>query len=272
MEIAAFKGNIVLLNILLARSSEQLLPNPEGKSLLHFSAYGGSLKCLQYLKSRGIDLGALDKQKRTCLHHAAASLRERSCAVLEYLLEQGLDPNQRDVDGWTPLFWAAKAGNITNAQRLLGASTHTNVPGDLDWIPFAIATYHDSHRVAAILAPSDRALPERFKTQHFSTSLLHGWFICDGCELVSRRNLDVSPLNEIADSLKSIFGSRYRCSECPDFDYCFKCMLSAGITHPSHRFDFTYWDDTNQDVQGMDRQEVMREVVARETLMTSFKA
>ncbi len=78
-------------------------------------------------------------------------------------------------------------------------------------------------------------------------------------------------LNETADSLKIIVGSRYKCSECADFDYCFKCVLSAEITHPSHRFDFIYWDDSNQEVHEMDRQEVMKELIARETVMKTWK-
>lgn len=251
--VAALKGNISLLEVLFAKSSEQPLPDPGGKNLLHISAYGGGLECLEYLKNRGFDLEAFDKQKRTCLHHAAASLLAGSSAIIEYLLEQGLDPSQRDVDGWTPLLWAAKAGSAPNVQTLLDAGAYSFYHGDTEWVPFAIATFHDNHHVAAILRPSDEPLPEIFQTQHASISLRHRRFTCDGCEL-------------------PIIGSRHRCSECPDFDYCFKCMLSAEITHPSHRLDFTYWDDGNPDVQGLDRQEVMKEVVARETLMIPWRA
>lgn len=67
-------------------------------------------------------------------------------------------------------------------------------------------------------------------------------------------------------------GSRYKCSECADFDYCFKCVLSAEVTHPSHRFDFVYWDDWNQYVEVTDRQVVMEEVNKRETYMMSMRA
>lgn len=78
-------------------------------------------------------------------------------------------------------------------------------------------------------------------------------------------------LNEIADSLKTIIGSRYKCSECADFDYCFKCVSSAKITHPSHHFNFIYWNDKNQDVHRMERPEVMKELIAREAFMTSWR-
>lgn len=188
--MAAFTGNPSLLKLLLAKSSEQAPSDPEGRSLLHISAWGGILKGLQYLENRGFDPKALDKQKRTCLHSAAASPYAGSRAVVEYLLEQGLDPSQTDVDGWTPLLWAAKAGNITNIQTLLDAGADSSYQGDREWIPFVIATYHENTRAAVILRPSNRPLPEMFQTQQSSMSLRHPNVTCDGCELVSRRSLD----------------------------------------------------------------------------------
>ncbi|KAK4990715.1 hypothetical protein LTR66_006736 [Elasticomyces elasticus] len=41
--------------------------------------------------------------------------------------------------------------------------------------------------------------------------------ICDGCD-------------------KTIYGVRYKCLNCPDFDYCFACNQHAHSTHRHHRF------------------------------------
>ncbi|EGR50604.1 uncharacterized protein TRIREDRAFT_75794 [Trichoderma reesei QM6a] len=41
--------------------------------------------------------------------------------------------------------------------------------------------------------------------------------ICDGCD-------------------KYITGVRHKCLDCPDWDYCDTCVLSAAVTHVSHRF------------------------------------
>ncbi|PTB64185.1 hypothetical protein BBK36DRAFT_1178535 [Trichoderma citrinoviride] len=41
--------------------------------------------------------------------------------------------------------------------------------------------------------------------------------ICDGCD-------------------KYITGVRHKCLDCPDWDYCDTCVLSAAVTHMSHRF------------------------------------
>lgn len=185
MSKAAFKGHVSVLELFLSRCSEQPQTDPEGRSLLHISALGGNLECLQYLENSGFDLQALDKQKRTCLHIAATGTRSGSREVLEYLLEGGLHPNQSDVDGWTPLLWAAKAGSTMNIQALLDAGVDKFYPGGSEWVPFIIATYHENIDAAAILRPSNRRPPEMFQIHQSCISLRHAKFICDGCELVS---------------------------------------------------------------------------------------
>ena len=187
---AAVKGNLSLLRLLLARSPELPPPDPEGRNLLHLSAYGGDLGCLQYLENCGFDLKAQDKKERTSLHIAATGTHAASGAILEYLLERGLNPSQGDVDGWTPLLWAAKAGNITNIRILLKADDCSFRQNDRDWIPYAIATYHEHRCAAAILRPPNRPLPSMFQTPRSTLSLRHPKVICGGCELVCHRNLD----------------------------------------------------------------------------------
>ena len=189
MRTAAFNDHSSLLEILLAKSPEKPHPDPEGRTLVHISAHGGSQDCLDCLTKLGFDLEALDKQKRTCLHNAAAGSRAGTREVIDYLLGHGLDPGQGDVDGWTPLLWAAKAGDVLKIDALLDAGADSFSQGDREWIPFAIATFHDKARAAALLRPSDRPLPDELVTRHSSMSLRHPNFICDGCELVSHESV-----------------------------------------------------------------------------------
>ncbi|KAL9105075.1 MAG: hypothetical protein Q9163_000088 [Psora crenata] len=46
---------------------------------------------------------------------------------------------------------------------------------------------------------------------------LHLWATCDGCH-----------------QAQSIYGVRHKCFNCPDWDYCSKCSLTAQDTHPGH--------------------------------------
>ena len=209
IRIALFEDQLSLLKMLLAKSPEQPAPDQEGRNLLHMSAYGGSLECFQSIENSGFDLEAMDRRKRTCLHIAASGTDGESHAILEYLLERRLDPSQGDVDGWTPLLWAAKAGNTENIETLLEADADRSYQGDREWIPFAIATYHGKSRAAEILRPPNRPLPELFETYLSSISLRHRRVDCDGCELVSHRSVACPFVGEIADSpsLLSVLGS-----------------------------------------------------------------
>ena len=44
---------------------------------------------------------------------------------------------------------------------------------------------------------------------------------CDGCDA-------------------NIYGVRHKCFNCPDFDYCSKCVEQSAVTHPGHRFATLY--------------------------------
>ena len=271
MRVAAFRGHTSLLEILFSESPEQAPSDPEGRTLLHISAYG-SLQCLQYLENQGFDLGALDEQKRTCLHHAATTSYSGSCEVIEYLLDRGLDPVQTDVDGWTPLHWAAKAGHVMNINKLLDAGAGCKYQNGREWVPFLIATYHENSSAATILRPLDKPLPDLLQTQKLAISMQHINIKCDGCELVSSWIPGCFPSNESADSVQGIVGSRYKCSVCADFDYCFKCVMSAEITHPSHHFKFVYPDDYYRDMGKREQQDVIKELMVWETFIQKRKA
>ena len=196
MRVAAFRGYASLLGILFSEFSEQAPPDPEGRTLLHISAYG-SLQCLQYLENQGFDLGALDEQKRTCLHPAATQSYPGSGEVIEYLLDPGLDPFQTDVDGWTPLHWAAKAGQVMNINKLLDAGAGCDYQNDREWVPFVIATYHENSSAATVLRPLDKPLPDLLQTKKLAVSMQHINIMCDGCELVSHWISECFPSNEM---------------------------------------------------------------------------
>ena len=283
LQLSVKKGHLALTQLFLARgvfvslqdrfqiqTLPQTSPDREGRSLLHMSAYG-SLQCLQYLENQGFDLQALDKQKRTCLHHAATNSGLGSGKMIQYLLDRGLDPAQSDVDGWTPLLWAARAGDVVNVEMLLEAGAGCNYQNEKEWVPFAIARYFDNSRAARILRPWDKPVPEFIQTQNFTMSMWHRAVLCDGCDLVGHWAFDCCSSSEGADAVQDIFGSRYRCSECSDFDYCFKCVVSAEITHPSHHFIFLYPDDYCRDVGKRERQDVMKKLMVWETFIKTCK-
>ena len=181
---AAYKDHLPLLKVLVSKFPEHLPTDPEGRNQLHRSSNEGNLKCLEYLANLGFDLQKVDKQGRTCLHHAATGPGE----AVEFLLEHGLDPKQPDIDGWTPLVWAAKGAPLPIVRRLLDAG---GVPGNgKEWLPYAVASFYEDDeygdpKVVAFLRPPRGTTPESFEVEKLRTSLMHSNVYCDGCEYVS---------------------------------------------------------------------------------------
>jgi hypothetical protein len=62
---------------------------------------------------------------------------------------------------------------------------------------------------------------------------------CDGCKIEVRYVL-VAPFTSIIVFMlieqQNIYGPRYMCTTCPNFDYCSNCVLNSDTSHPSHAF------------------------------------
>ena len=232
----------------------------QGRTVLHLVCAGGTLRYMEELLRRGADPHALDKQRRTCLHHAATA---GSSKAMKCLLDVGLDPHKQDLDGWTPLHWAAKGGKIGNIQLLLESGADPTVKSEAGWTPLAVARYQGLKSAVGALEAAQRsfthntALPDLKKLakspsssspstrsspsssepialmNHASSedlpmllsnvqssigrAFIHRGIICDGCDL-------------------DVYDPRYKCMDCADFDFCFKCVKSAAVAHPDHRF------------------------------------
>ncbi|EEQ90269.2 ZZ type zinc finger domain-containing protein [Blastomyces dermatitidis ER-3] len=61
--------------------------------------------------------------------------------------------------------------------------------------------------------------------------------ICDGCNKVSfcAPNCLIVEFDG-SNAMQSIKGVRHKCLNCPDWDYCSKCIMNAPEFHPGHRF------------------------------------
>ena len=123
----------------------------EGMTSLHHCAFGGSSEVLEFLISNGADVTAIDLYGRTPLHYAAANSQlqclmilikdpkvtvdiqdKRGCSSLhmaasqdldgrcvEYLISRKADVWIKDIQGYTPLHYAAANGNLSAIMTLV---------------------------------------------------------------------------------------------------------------------------------------------------------
>ena len=82
-------------------------PSSEEASItIHESCKTGNMQLLGFFMSLHVFIFVVDSDKRSMLHHFALNPNENSMAIVELLVERGLDVNAQDCDGNTPLHLA----------------------------------------------------------------------------------------------------------------------------------------------------------------------
>ena len=113
-------GNIGYVEQLLAKKNASTLTEPDayGQYPLHYASVHGKLDIVTFLVEKaGADVNCTTHTGTTPAHYAARSNR---VPVLEYLLSKGADVGARDTHGWTPLHCAALAGYVTAVRTIIG--------------------------------------------------------------------------------------------------------------------------------------------------------
>ncbi|MGZ0655783.1 ankyrin repeat domain-containing protein [Coraliomargarita sp. W4R72] len=93
-----------------------------------------NLNMLKHFRKYGLNLDVRDLSGRSPLGYVNAAFHTSREAMVEYFLEEGLDPNYASQEElrkkkpyWTPLMKAADAGNADRCQRLLAAGADPTV-------------------------------------------------------------------------------------------------------------------------------------------------
>lgn len=166
----------------------------QGRTVLMLAA-GMHWSNIERLLDDGAEPHVVDKQGRTCLHHAAA---RGSPETIARLLTEGLDPNSADRDGWTPLLWAAKGGQVDNCRVLTSAGADASIKVQGRLTPSTVALYHGhddlAHFFTGLLEPCDGETHDSGMQQTSlqsqergidSVEAAYSYATCDGCDLVS---------------------------------------------------------------------------------------
>lgn len=87
-----------------------------GRTALHLAAEQANLAIIELLLQAGLDVDARDEEGQSALHVAVLEGHEASVRLL---LDKGANHNLQDYDGRTALHWAAVKGNIDIITLLL---------------------------------------------------------------------------------------------------------------------------------------------------------
>jgi hypothetical protein len=149
--IAAWEGNIPLMELFLAHGADINKANALGEQALLHAAWKGRLDAVRWLVERG---ARLDRQGKewAALHYAAFA---GHAEVVAYLLERGADVNALSTNGSTPLMMAAREGKEEIASRLLEAGARGDIANERGDTAMTWAVRNNNLRIAQQIAGTD---------------------------------------------------------------------------------------------------------------------
>lgn len=136
LHIAAWNGNVRMLELFAARGAKLDLANQHGEQPLHLAALQSQTAAVDWLLARGAPLNSHARQSAwTALHYAAFAGRKD---LITRFLEKGADINARAPNGTTPLMAAIYEGKREVAEFLLRRGADRSLKNDwgdgaLEW-------------------------------------------------------------------------------------------------------------------------------------------
>ncbi|XP_041501315.1 E3 ubiquitin-protein ligase MIB2 isoform X5 [Microtus oregoni] len=107
LQVAAYLGQVELVQLLLQARASVDLPDDEGNTALHYAALGNQPEATRVLLSAGCGVDARNGTRSTALHVA---VQRGFLEVVKTLCERGCDVNLPDAHADTPLHSAISAG------------------------------------------------------------------------------------------------------------------------------------------------------------------
>lgn len=158
LHLAMERGANEVAKLLLAKGADLGAKDSLGQTPLHNAARGNNRQGAEFLLDRGVDVNARANNGDTPVHMAACRRRKD---VLELLLARGGEINlhdaaaigdctrakeilkdnprlvfAKDIDGWTPLHWAALHGNKEAVELLLANGANPRAEDNTGQMPW----------------------------------------------------------------------------------------------------------------------------------------
>ena len=132
--IAAWEGNIPLMELFVAHGADVNKTNAAGEQALLHAAWRGQLEAVQWLLAHGAQVNRQPLQW-TALHYAVFAGRNE---IVQYLIGRGADINARSTNGSSVLMMAVHEGREELARKLVGLGADRNIRNDrgdgaLEW-------------------------------------------------------------------------------------------------------------------------------------------
>jgi len=162
--IAAWEGNIPLMELFVARGADVNKTNATGEPALLHAAWRGHLNAVKWLLEHGAQVNRGPLQW-TALHYAVFAGRDE---VVQYLIEHGADINARSTNGSSVLMMAVYEGREELARKLVALGADRSIRNDRDDGALEWAMKHKHLRIARLVSePQQFAAAASLPKEHW---------------------------------------------------------------------------------------------------------
>ena len=231
---ACIAGRLEIVKALIEKGANLHTRNQIGHSALlaTTSSRESGLDLFELMIRQGFDPLQEDKRGCNCLHYAA---RAQKNDHIKWILERGINVNLTDDNGWSSLHWAVASTDDSTevVKSLLERGSDKSIRDKQGRTAYDIAKVFKRREDIAMLANDLQMIEEpSYYDEPLVPSRERDW-MCDGCDVVSKIPIGTSDKNLIGlkEGKYCKPESRYRCGDCFDFDFCFRCILDKDIIH-----------------------------------------
>jgi hypothetical protein len=166
--IAAWEGNIPLMELFVQRGANINFVNRNGEQALQLAAWKGQTEAVKWLLARGAAINRKGKEW-SALHYAVFAGHED---LAKMLLGQGANVNAQAPNGSTVLMMAAREGHEKLAQTLIEAGADTGIRNENGESALTWAMRHNNLKIAKMVAsPEAFALAVKAPPQSFGVAI-----------------------------------------------------------------------------------------------------
>ena len=148
LHYAAGKGDLEVVQYLVEHGADVKAQDTDlSRTAIHFAAENGHLDCIKYLTEKGADLLDRDSFGATAMHYAA---RSNNLDVVKFLVDRKVDYTAKDIRGWSAMHYAAEGGSIEIVKYLLAKGLNINELNEAGRTPLFFARNHHELRTFMI--------------------------------------------------------------------------------------------------------------------------
>ena len=162
--IAAWNGNIPMMELFIGRGANPRRANANGEQPLQLAAWNGHMEAVKWLLDHGAMINR-DENHWSALHYAVFNGHNE---LATYLLEHGADVNARSPNRSTPLMLAARENREELTKVLLEAGADTKAMNDWGDTPLTMAMRYEHFRLGKMISsPEEFAIAVKAPKESF---------------------------------------------------------------------------------------------------------